>query len=266
MMRGGKTLIFSLSGLLLAADARALVTEAPGSPYHGIADRNVFNLKPPGDPASAQSQAPPPPKLTLTGITTIFGNKRALMKMPVPAKPPEPARDESYILTEGQRDGEIEVLSIDDKACSVRVKNHGVVQELTFEKDGAIQPGGFIPPVPSPRALPGGLRGFPGRGLRTPAAPGTPPTPAAAPISAVPVPPAVPPADQPATPVPAANTRPAEQLTPEEEAILIEAQRLQNQQEQQGQQEQGAEMQPSKGTPMPPGFPGNRPLPPQSPP
>ena len=100
------------------------------------------------------------PKITLTGITTILGNKRALMKVaPSVAKPGQASKEESLILTEGQREGEVEVLQIDERAESVKVNNSGTVMTLTFEKDGAKLPATpaprAVPPVPSP--LPGGL-------------------------------------------------------------------------------------------------------------
>src|SRR5262249_46856385 len=90
------------------------------------------------------------------------GNKRVLMKTgPPPGKPGEqPKTDQSYILTEGQRDGEIEVISIDEKAGSVKVSNAGTVQTLTFEKDGAKLPATQAPaapgtPPPGGAAIPG---------------------------------------------------------------------------------------------------------------
>jgi len=134
---------------------------ATGSgPYQAIVERNVFGLKPPPAPVAEAPPPAPPLKITLTGITTILGNKRALMSVAVPNKPPE-----TYMLTEGQRQGEIEVLSIDERGGAVLVKNHGIEQTLDFKTDGAkAQPPpvipGMIPPPnrpanPMPLPLPG---------------------------------------------------------------------------------------------------------------
>ena len=141
MMRGRRTLSFVLGGFVLGLGARGLIADVPGNPYQGIVERNVFNLKPPPPVGPPEPPPAPVPKITLTGITTILGNKRALMKVLEPPKPPQAAKEESYILTEGQRDGEIEVLAIDEQAGTVKVNNHGTVQELTFDKDGAKLPG-----------------------------------------------------------------------------------------------------------------------------
>jgi len=145
-----------LVSFALGLGARALIADVPGNPYQGIVERNVFNLKPLPPAGPAEPPPAPVPKITLTGITTILGNKRALMKVLEPPKPPQPAKEESYILTEGQRDGEIEVLAIDEQAGSVKVNNHGTVQELTFDKDGAKLPGSPLSAVVPP-GMPGSI-------------------------------------------------------------------------------------------------------------
>jgi hypothetical protein len=151
MKHSGKMLV-CLGSLAACALARGVPAEAPDNPYQSIIDRNVFSLKPPPPPPDpTEANKPQVVKITLTGITTILGNKRVLMKAAPPqAKPGEaPKTEQSYILTEGQRDGDIEVIQIDDKAGSVKVNNGGTVQTLTFEKDGA-----KLPSTPSP-AMPG---------------------------------------------------------------------------------------------------------------
>lgn len=179
-------------GLCLAAVA---ARGAGAGPYRGIVDRNVFALKPPATNVVDTTPPPPPLKITLTGITTMLGNKRALMAVAVPNKQPE-----TYMLTEGQRQGEIEVLEIDEKAGVVKVKNHGIPQSLDFKTDGAkpnpapavasttpgVIPQPIPPPMPQANAAPGGnpqpqipVRTIPTRSMRIPAPPGgTPPAPA----------------------------------------------------------------------------------------
>src|SRR5437899_9066182 len=129
-----------LCSLTLCAGAKAIVANSSANPYQGIVDRNVFGLKPPPPSKGAEPDKPAPPKITLTGITTIFHDKRALMNVAMPAKPPEPAKQQSFILAEHQREGDIEVLEIDVKTGDVKVSNFGTVVTLNLEKDGAKLP------------------------------------------------------------------------------------------------------------------------------
>ncbi len=174
MKTGEKTLVCLLGGFLLANSASALTA---GNPYQSaIVDRNVFGLKsPPPPPDPSESKKDPPVNLTLTGITTILGNKRVLMKSaPQPGKPGEAAKELSYILTEGQRDGEVEVLTIDEVRGAVKVRNAGVELTLTFEKNGSKLPATQAPAAPPPNVptLPGAIPARPA---------GAPPMPAATP-------------------------------------------------------------------------------------
>src|SRR3974390_2908836 len=133
MIRGVATLV--LAGFVLGLAPGFARAEVADNPYSGIVVRNVFNLRPPPRPEDNLPPPQAPPKITLTGITDILGNKRALMKTQMVLAPGKPATEQSLILAEGQRDGEIEVLSIDEQTATVKVSNHGVVQELNFDKD-----------------------------------------------------------------------------------------------------------------------------------
>jgi hypothetical protein len=173
----------TVTALGVCAGAKAIV---PGSgpsadQYKGIPQRNAFGLK---APEVVHNEPPPPqlPRLILTGITTILGNKRALMKEQEPGlRPGQQAQELSLILTEGQREGNVEVLLIDELAGSVRVNNSGTIMTLTFEKDGAKLPptqptpgiaqagNGILAPLDNPinpytpGAATNGMRAFPGR-------------------------------------------------------------------------------------------------------
>jgi hypothetical protein len=227
----------TLAAGVLAVDARAIVPDSTPGHYQGITERNAFGLRPP------PTQAPPtnPPaqlsKVTLTGITTILGNKRALMKvLPTVLKPGEAAKELSLILTEGQREDEIEVLQIDEKAGSVKLNNSGTVMTLTFEKDGAKLPAtsvlGAVPNAPGPLPFAGAAsnpylpavtaRRFPGRNPRSPAtapaAPGMTGS-AAAPAGGIPAPTGL-------VPGSAQATQPVDQeMTADEQAIVQAIQR-----------------------------------------
>jgi hypothetical protein len=61
---------------------------------------------------------------------TIFGSRQVLFKVSIPPKPGIPAKEDDYILGEGQRQDDIEVTRIDEKSSVVTFNNHGVVQEI----------------------------------------------------------------------------------------------------------------------------------------
>src|SRR5882724_11471586 len=147
MSDGGRAVVCILAGLLLCTEARSMGADS-ANPYQGIVDRNVFGLKPPPAPPRPEDNKPPAPKITLTGITTILGNKRALMNVAMPAKPPESAKQKSFILAEGQRDGDIEVLEIDETSGTVKVDDFGTIMVLDINKDGAKLPASPIAPAP----------------------------------------------------------------------------------------------------------------------
>ena len=160
MKRGGKAEICAVLGVLLSTSAIAVTSTGTDSPYGAIVERNVFNLHappPPVNPADLVKKTPPP-KITLTGITTILGQKKTFLTTPSvkPGAPPE-----SVMLAEGQALNDIEVKRIDEKAGVVEVINHGEAQTLDFDHDGAKpagappgmgnpQPMGMPPPAPPP--------------------------------------------------------------------------------------------------------------------
>jgi hypothetical protein len=167
MKRGGTIEICVLAGVLLGAGAKAATSEegpkdTSNNKYSAIVERNVFNLHappPPLNPADLIKKTPPP-KITLTGITTILGTKKTFLTTP-PTKPGSPP--ESIGLSEGQAQNDIEVKSIDEKAGVVQVINHGEPQTLDFEHDGAKTAG-------PPTGPPPGISSFPPPTLPPPAA------------------------------------------------------------------------------------------------
>jgi hypothetical protein len=152
-----------VSGLLAAiTPAQGIVAANAASSYRSIPERNAFSLKPGPRPEPLRPAEPVLQKIILTGITTILGNKRALMKVIPPARQGEQPKEVSLILTEGQREADVEVLQIDEKAEAVKVINSGREATLTFEKDGAKLPStpgtAGIPGtanIPTPAAVPG---------------------------------------------------------------------------------------------------------------
>jgi hypothetical protein len=152
MRRHAKFKVTSVLAILLLAWAALAQVEA----YRTIVQRNTFGLKPAPPPSPA---GPPPParraKLTVTGITTILGDKRVLLKAdPLPGNPGEPAtHEESYIIAEGRTEGSVEVVRVDEVAATVTVKNAGVVEVLKLARFGGSGPAALGPPPP-PAVLP----------------------------------------------------------------------------------------------------------------
>jgi len=179
-----------LSTFILCTAAVAVGADSE-NPYQGIVDRNVFGLKPPTPPGKPEEKKVDLPPITLTGITTILGNKRALMNVQSPGKPLQ-----SFILAEGQRDGDLEVLEIDEKTGIVKVNQSGTVLSINFEKNGSKLPAAVAAPVgpvnplmpnpglqPQPTGIPyvpagnlpsSGLKTIPTRQIRLPPQPGAP--------------------------------------------------------------------------------------------
>src|SRR3954462_2463736 len=103
-------------------------SDAKPNPYLSIVDRNPFGLKDPPPPPDPTPVAPvvPPAKVILTGITSLFGppSKRALIEI-TEQEPGKPASVRKPILREGEREGSVEVLSIDLEKNLVHIKNSG---------------------------------------------------------------------------------------------------------------------------------------------
>jgi len=126
MKRVWKIAFCLAGGLALNAGLHADNVAFPDNPYAAIVVRNVFGLNPPPPPVDPNAPPPEPEvKITANGIMAIMGQAEALYKTTVAGKP-----DQSYMLAEGQREDDIEVVKIDEKARSVTFNNHGVVQEI----------------------------------------------------------------------------------------------------------------------------------------
>ena len=228
---------YGILGLIAASwlysqSASADATSAQ-NPYGPIVTRNVFALVPipTNVPVADGPPEVPPPKITPNGIMTLFGKLQVLFKVAGVAHPGQPPKDESYVLSEGDRQDDIEVQAIDEKSSTITFDNHGVVQKLTLVEgkasagDAPPAGGGLMRPgMPAPGMTPtaGGNTpiGFGGRFGRARPVPGagSPDAGGAPSFGGV--------ATSPST----ANT-PQEQLSPEAAVIMLEAQRAQWKQE-----------------------------------
>jgi hypothetical protein len=130
------------------------------SPYVSIVARNIFSLVPmPTNNPAEQTQPDPPAKITPNGIMTLFGQLQVLFKVATPPKPGQPPQDQSYVMSEGDRQDGIAVTKIDGQAGMITFDNHGVIQKLgltaaTDVSTPAAPPGGSMAP---------GMRRFGGR-------------------------------------------------------------------------------------------------------
>ena len=153
MMRVGKMAICLAGGLALGAGLRADDAALPGNPYASIVTRNVFGLNPPPPPGPAV-EASPPPKITPNGIMSIFGQWQVLFKVAEPGRPGKPAGDQSYMLAEGERQDDIEVVKIDQKTDVITFNNHGDIQEIPLADANSTtanaEPGSYGFPIPPP--------------------------------------------------------------------------------------------------------------------
>ena len=84
------------------------------------------SFRPAASPA-VQDTTSSRPEITLNGLTTILGDKRALFKVQS-----DYGGKESYFLAEGQSAGGIQLLSVDIKAGRIKVNNHGVIQTIAL--------------------------------------------------------------------------------------------------------------------------------------
>jgi hypothetical protein len=141
---------------------------ASGNPYTGIVERNVFALVPiPTNSPEPPTPVDPPVKITVNGIMNIFGQLEVIFKAGVPARGKDPAHDQSYEMTEKERQDDIEVVKIDDKASIVTFNNHGIEQEIPLAD---------APNVTAPAGGPGnGGGGVPMPGGRSPGIGGSTP-------------------------------------------------------------------------------------------
>jgi hypothetical protein len=230
-----------LSGLTLFGlvwPALAGATDGGENPYIIVTNRNAFDLKPIPPPADPNIPPPAPPtKITLQGITVLFGKKQVLLKIPAPPEAGKPPKELPLIMEEGDRQGTIEVLRIDPETRDVEFKDSGNLVKLNLKDFVTKTPGAPVGAVPPPGPL---VPGVP-----RPVVPGVPmPMPIATPTAApsIPLPSNIPPrplrtgAMTPsATPLAAglptittATPQPQQvQLTPEEQIVVMEVVREQ---------------------------------------
>jgi hypothetical protein len=127
-------LVFGLGASFLISATRAEDLAMSDNPYDSIVARNVFSLVPiPTNNAADQKQPDPPAKITPNGIMKLFGQLQVLFKVATPPKPGQPPGDQSYVMSEGDRQDGIAVNKIDEQAGIITFDNHGVIQQLPLQ-------------------------------------------------------------------------------------------------------------------------------------
>lgn len=120
-------------------------TSSSDNPYRVIFERNVFHLNPQPIPVPYEPPPPPLPDIKICGFVVEAGHARALFAcVPKDAKQPELY----YDLTEGERDGILQLVKIHLAEQAAEVINSGVPMTLTLRENGfgvpAVKPGGHV--------------------------------------------------------------------------------------------------------------------------
>ena len=219
--------VLTAAGLIFSAASRAEDVATTANPYTTLSTRNVFGLVPIPviDPAATLPPAEPPPKITPNGIMSIFGKVQVLFKTPGKVKAGVPPKEESYVMGEGERQDDIEVKKIDEKAGVVTFDNHGVIQELALVIAANVSAPTAAPGLPGGLAAPRGPGGLGGGRFGRPARPGQNVTSGGA------APPAMPtdPSAVGGGVNPSANNNNVESLSPEAQVLMIEKNRMDTQ-------------------------------------
>jgi hypothetical protein len=137
-MRG--RFIFGALAIVTFCPSGKVFSAAATRDYSLIPERNLFGLHEPvvvvKDPVE-----PPLPKIVLNGVATL-GRKLAFLKVQFPPRPgeqqtPQQQGEQSLILSEGQREAGIEVLEINEKTGTIRIRVSNPEKEMTiaFDKD-----------------------------------------------------------------------------------------------------------------------------------
>lgn len=212
-----------LSGQTLLA-----VVAPEENPYTPIVARNVFGLLPlPTNNPADLAPATPLPKISPNGIMTVFGKLQVLFKVAKPPPAGQPAKDESYVMSEGDRQDDIEVQKIDEPNATITFNNHGTIQTLELMKSSGPAggpPAGAAPTGPGlANPLTAARLNAPNAGSALAGRFGRNRNAGSAPDAAPPAPPT--------TPVvngiysPAAEMNEQNQMTAEQRILMIEAQR-----------------------------------------
>jgi len=148
--------VVGFGGILWAAMVQADVTEPAANPYDVIHVRNPFALKPPEKIGPVGPTNPVvPSNVKLTGFSSDSTGKNWKVWLMIPA---QPGKNPQYFnLMEHEKQGDIEVLEINEKENTVKILNGGNPAELTVKDNGLPTPAApLVPGVPMNPGAPGG--------------------------------------------------------------------------------------------------------------
>jgi hypothetical protein len=139
----------------LAIVTAAVRAEVKDNPYQTIIQRNAFALRePPPPPPPATNNAadtPPPVDVKITGITDLLGPVKVFLQL----QNSQTKKFDYLSMEVGERQGDIEVLSIDKENGVVRIRHGDAETSLDFEHNGVKPvaaaggtPGSPVPPPP----------------------------------------------------------------------------------------------------------------------
>ena len=157
----------SLGKALMVLGSVALIptlSAAIPEKYQTIIDRNAFGLNPPQPQPENVVSNTPPVTVKVSGFVKRGDETRAYFVIPG-----KDAKDTQYLtLGEGEKEGIVEVLKISNEEGEVRIKNSGIDQVLSLDKNGMnpmkLAPGVTpAPTTPMPMPVPGMAPGQPGQ-------------------------------------------------------------------------------------------------------
>lgn len=135
-----------LCGLALAGSLNQAVADTRANPYQPIVEVNAFRLLPKPVVLPVDNTPPPLPPATIkiTGISSLSGAPKVLLEI-TDATTKKVERPSPMLA--GEKQGTVEVVSIDADKGSVTIRNSGVETILTFERDGIKPTGATASPV-----------------------------------------------------------------------------------------------------------------------
>ncbi len=110
----------------------------PANPFRPISARNAFGIKEPALPPPPLPETPPTPppvpsNVTLTGFSLWQGRKKVYLQISAPGAKAPAYRD----MEEGDVQDDVEILSIDEKHETAKIRNAGQEFTLNFKDNGA---------------------------------------------------------------------------------------------------------------------------------
>ena len=99
---------------------------AAANPYETISVRNIFDLASPKEDVSKPGEVfKPPPDIKMSGVAAFGSHKWVLLTKADPGKTPR-----HLLMREGEKDGDIEVVNVDEIAAVVKIRAGDDLLEL----------------------------------------------------------------------------------------------------------------------------------------